>query len=78
MKYEKHPCLCCKGLVFTTYKLELGESLETQKDSNIGFPAYGKCFETEMGLASTCLNPLRFVTESLLPCLLPREDTLQQ
>ena len=37
MRSERHSCLCCKGLVPTTCKLELGEILETQKDPNLGF-----------------------------------------
>ena len=39
---EKHPCLCSKNLVYTTCKLELGETLEAQKHLNLGFPTDDK------------------------------------
>ena len=77
MKSEKHSCFCCKGLISTTCKVELVETLETQKDPNLGFHTDEKFFEILLGLAYTRLNPSHFVTESLLPCSLPLEDTLQ-
>ena len=77
IRSEKHLCLCCKGLVSTTCKLELGQILQTQKYPNLGFPTGDKFFEILLGLASTRLKPSCFVTESLLPYLLPLEDTLQ-
>ena len=77
MKSEKHSCFCSKVLISTTCKLELIKTLETQKDPNLGFHTDEKFFEILLSLAYTRLNPSRFVTESLLPCSLPLEDTLQ-
>ena len=57
MRSERHPCLCCKSLVFTICKLELAETLATQKDPNLRFPTDDKFFEILLGLASTRLNP---------------------
>lgn len=67
IRSKKHSCLCCKGLISTTCKPELIESLKTQEDPNLGFPTYDNFFRNATGLTSTRLNPSCFVTESLLP-----------
>lgn len=67
MKFEKHPCLWCEGLLSKICKLELSEILELPKFQDIGFPSDVNFFEKLLGLVSTRLKPSRFATENLLP-----------
>lgn len=74
MRLEKHPCLCFKGIVSKTCRLELHEILKMQKVS----VWVQKLFDKPLGLVSTCSNVFHSETGSLLPCAVPLEGTLQQ
>ena len=77
MRFERHPCLCCQGLVSKTCRLGLGEILQMQRGSDLGFPTDGKVFEKLLHLVSTCLNPARSISGNLLRCSVALEDTQQ-
>ena len=68
MRFEDHPCLCCR--------LGLCEILEMQRGPDLGFLNDDKFSEKLLGLVSNCLNPSYSETGSFLPRSAALDGTL--